>query len=256
MGCEPVLVRGRPCDWPGCAASTNPSLSFAHLVSLRRRQTGGKGEMRFIGLDVHRGFCEVAICEDGKVRSAGRIKTRKQELELFARSLGSDDEVALEVTGGAEAIARILRPHVARVVVANTKKLRQISEAKQKTDRLDARRLAELLAAGLLAEVWCPDEKTRALRRLVARRAQLVRQRTGPRTRSQRRCCATCSNDPTSTTSRERRAGSSFQSSSCRRMSAPRSMDACARSRSSTRRSPWSTARSPRRPSTPRRSAA
>jgi transposase len=134
--------------------------------------------MRFIGLDVHRGFCEVAIAEDGKVRSAGRIKTRKQELELFARSLGSDDEVALEVTGGAEAIARILSPHVARVVVANTKKLRQISEAKQKTDRLDARRLAELLAAGLLVEVWCPDEKTRALRRLVARRAQLVRQRT------------------------------------------------------------------------------
>jgi transposase len=134
--------------------------------------------VRFIGLDVHRGFCEVAIQEDGKVRSAGRIRTRKAELELFARSLGRDDEVALEVTGGAEAIARILRPHVARVVVANTKKLRQISEAKQKTDRLDARRLAELLAAGLLAEVWCPDEKTRALRRLVARRAQLVRQRT------------------------------------------------------------------------------
>jgi len=134
--------------------------------------------VRYIGLDVHRESCEVAIQEEGKVRSAGRIKTRKEELELFAQSLGSDDEVALEVTGGAEAIAAILRPHVARVVVANTKRIRQISEAKQKTDRLDARRLAELLAAGLLVEVWCPDERTRALRRLVARRAQLVRQRT------------------------------------------------------------------------------
>jgi transposase len=129
-------------------------------------------------LDVHREFCEVAISEGGKVRSAGRIRTRKAELELFAQSLGKDDEVALEVTGGAEAIATILRPHVARVVVANTKKLRQISEAKQKTDRLDARRLAELLASGFVAEVWCPDERTRALRRFVARRAQLVRQRT------------------------------------------------------------------------------
>jgi transposase len=56
--------------------------------------------------------------------------------------------------------------------------LRAISEAKAKTDRLDARRLAELLAAGYLAEVWCPDERTRALRRFVARRAQLVRQRS------------------------------------------------------------------------------
>jgi hypothetical protein len=134
--------------------------------------------VRYISLDVHREFCEVAISEEGKLRSAGRIRTRKEELELFAQSLGQDDEVVLEVTGGAEAIAAILRPHVARVVVANTKKLRQISEAKQKTDRLDARRLAELLAAGFVAEVWCPDEKTRALRRYVSRRVQLVRQRS------------------------------------------------------------------------------
>ena len=134
--------------------------------------------MRYIGLDVHREFCEVAISEDGEVCSAGRIRSRRPELELFARSLGRDDEVALEATGGAEAIAGILRPHVARVVVVNAKKLRAISEAKAKTDRLDARRLAELLASGYVAEVWCPDEQTRALRRWVARRAQLVRQRS------------------------------------------------------------------------------
>jgi transposase len=176
MGCEPVLFRGRPCDWPGCAASTNPSLSFAQLVS--RVVDREEEAVRYVGLDVHREFCEVAIAEEGRVRSAGRIRTRRAELELFAQSLGSDDEVALESTGGAVAIARILEAHVARVVVVNTKKLRQISEAKAKTDRLDARRLAELLAAGYLAEVWCPDEPTRALRRLVARRAQLVRQRS------------------------------------------------------------------------------
>jgi transposase len=70
--------------------------------------------VRYIGLDVHREFCEVAISEDGRVRSAGRIRSRRPELELFAQSLGQDDEVALEATGGAEAIAGILRPHVAR----------------------------------------------------------------------------------------------------------------------------------------------
>jgi transposase len=156
--------------------STNPSLSFAQLVS--RVVDREEEAVRYVGLDVHREFCEVAIAEAGRVRSAGRIRTRRAELELFAQSLGSDDEVALESTGGAVAIARILEAHVARVVVVNTKKLRQISEAKAKTDRLDARRLAELLAAGFLAEVWCPDEPTRALRRLVARRAQLVRQRS------------------------------------------------------------------------------
>ena len=38
--------------------------------------------MRSIALDVHRDFCEVAIKEDGELRSAGRIKTTVAELEL------------------------------------------------------------------------------------------------------------------------------------------------------------------------------
>jgi transposase len=47
-----------------------------------------------------------------------------------------------------------------------------------KADKVDARTLARLLAGGLVPEVWLPDERTRRLRRLVSRRAQLVRQRT------------------------------------------------------------------------------
>jgi len=47
-----------------------------------------------------------------------------------------------------------------------------------KTDKLDARTLAKLFAAGFLPEVWTPDEQTRVLRRRISRRAQLVRQRT------------------------------------------------------------------------------
>jgi transposase len=96
----------------------------------------------------------------------------------LANSLAPDDQVALEATGNALAIARVLEPHAARVVVATRKELRAIAEAKVKTDRRDARTLARLLAAGLLHGCWLPDEQTRALRRRLARRAQLVRQRT------------------------------------------------------------------------------
>jgi hypothetical protein len=86
--------------------------------------------MRSIALDVHRDFCEVAVKEGGEVRSRGRIKTSPPELELFARSLAPSDQVALEATGAAEGIAAILEPHVARVVIANTRKLRAIAESK------------------------------------------------------------------------------------------------------------------------------
>ena len=68
--------------------------------------------MRFIGLDVHRDFCEVAIAEAGRVRLAGRVKTEPEALALFAQSLAVDDEVALEATGNALGIARVIEPHV------------------------------------------------------------------------------------------------------------------------------------------------
>jgi transposase len=127
---------------------------------------------------VHLDFCEIAICESGRVRSAGRVASSPEGLQILANSLGPQDQVALEATGNALAIARLLEAHVARVVVAARSELRAITEAKVKTDRHDARTLARLLAAGLLRGCWLPDDNTRALRRRLARRAQLVRQRT------------------------------------------------------------------------------
>src|SRR5215216_5183319 len=114
--------------------------------------------MRSIALDVRRDFREIAIKEAGEVRSAGRVKTNREQLELFAHSLGADDRVALEATGPAAAIARILEPHVARVVVANTRRVRAIAEAKVKTDRVDAQTLCELHDAGFLPATWSPEE--------------------------------------------------------------------------------------------------
>ena len=74
---------------------------------------------RAIGLDVHRGFCVVAICEDGKVRSAGRVPSTSEGLAMLTESLLVSDRVALEVTGGCWEVARILEAHVQRVVVVS-----------------------------------------------------------------------------------------------------------------------------------------
>jgi transposase len=133
--------------------------------------------VRAIGLDVHLEFCEVAIAEGGEVRSAGRIETKPAELELFAKSLGTEDRVALEVTGNAWEIKRLLEPHVGEVIVVSPADT-GIRSARAKTDRLDARTLARLLAAGELDAVWVPDRQTRVMRRRLQRRSQLVRTRT------------------------------------------------------------------------------
>jgi transposase len=144
---------------------------------LHRVVDGEEGGVRAVALDVHRDFCEVAIVAEGRLRSAGRIQTRPEALELFAQSLDPRDWVTLEVTGNAWAIARILEAHVARVIVVSPTDT-GIRQARAKTDRLDARTLARLLWAGELDGVWNPDERVRVMRRRLARRAQLVRARS------------------------------------------------------------------------------
>ena len=84
--------------------------------------------------------------------------------------------MALEVTGRLLEIARILEPHVNRVVVVCPDDTGH--ERRAKTDKLDTRTLATLLWKGELEAVWMPDERCRILRRRLARREQLVRYRT------------------------------------------------------------------------------
>jgi len=126
---------------------------------------------------VHRDFCVVAICEEGVVRSAGRVASTLEGIGTLAASLLSTDRVALEVTGSAWEVTRLLEPHVDRVIVVSPDDT-GIVQARAKTDRLDARTLATLLSRGELEAVWMPDERCRVMRRRLARREQLVRART------------------------------------------------------------------------------
>ena len=133
---------------------------------------------RVIGIDIHRTFGEVVIWENGLTRHEGRVDMTRTALEGFGRQLLKTDEVVIEATGNCMAVSRVLSPHVARVVIANPLQVKAIAHAHVKTDKVDAATLASLHAAGYLPEIWTPDAATERLRRLVARRYQIVRHRT------------------------------------------------------------------------------
>jgi transposase len=99
-------------------------------------------------------------------------------LEGFGKSLLATDEVVIEATGNCMAVSRVLSPFVKRVVIANPLQVKAIAHAHVKTDKVDAGTLASLYAAGYLPEIWTPDAATERMRRLVARRYQVVRHRT------------------------------------------------------------------------------
>jgi transposase len=129
---------------------------------------------RCIGLDVHLDFLQIAICEEGRVYSAGRVPSTPEGLETLVDSLDPTDRVALEVTGSSREIVRLLEPHVRKIIVVSPGDT-GISQARAKTDKLDARTLAKLLWTGELEAVWMPPEWIARMRRRLARREQLVR---------------------------------------------------------------------------------
>jgi transposase len=114
---------------------------------------------RYVGLDVHKREVTACIVDPkGKQRKIIRFPLTRQRLTAFAQvTLRPTDHVALEATTNSWAVADVLRPHVARVVVSNPMATKAIAQAKVKTDKVDAAVLAHLLRCDYLPEVWQPD---------------------------------------------------------------------------------------------------
>jgi transposase len=67
--------------------------------------------------------------------------------------------------------------------VAHARKVREVAPLACKTDKVDARVLAELCRRDLVPELWLPSLEDRALRERLRRRMHLVRTRTSARNR-------------------------------------------------------------------------
>jgi transposase len=140
---------------------------------------------RFVGCDLHKQQITFCILNaKALVLQRGRIATTREAIQAFAQNeLRPTDEVAMEATTNTWAVVDLIEPHVARIVVSNPMTTKAIAAAKIKTDRIDARVLADLLRCRYLPEVWQPDLATRKLRRLVSHRAWVCGERTALKSR-------------------------------------------------------------------------
>jgi transposase len=102
-----------------------------------------------------------------------RITLDKFPVWAKANLLPTDD-VVIEATTNAWHIYDLVLPLVNRVLVAHPPQVKWIAEARVKTDRHDVLRLAHLLAADLIPEVWVPPIPVRQLRSLLAHRRRMV----------------------------------------------------------------------------------
>jgi len=133
--------------------------------------------MAFAGIDLHKSFCQAIVCtSEGDVLKEGRIPTEQEDIEEFFSGLECL-EIALEASTNYEYFYDLLESLGHHVVVAHPLKTRMIADAKVKTDKRDARILAELLRGDLLPTSYVPPKEQRELRHLVRHRIALGRLR-------------------------------------------------------------------------------
>lgn len=133
-----------------------------------------------IGIDLgDRGSCYCVLDENGEVLERDEVITERQPLEVVFRRY-PPSVVALEVGTHSPWVSRVLTGLGHRVIVANARRVKLISESSRKNDRLDAEFLARLARADekLLAPVRHRSETAQADLTLVRVRAQLVELRT------------------------------------------------------------------------------
>jgi len=133
--------------------------------------------MRFIGVDLHKktiSLCVVMVVE-GKRKVVGRRQFNCRNTAGIRQFFESQTpfRVVAEATASYEWFLLLVDDLADRCLLAHPKKLRVIAESKHKSDRIDARILAEFLAIDMIPEAYRPSPRIRQYRVLVRHRRWL-----------------------------------------------------------------------------------
>jgi transposase len=121
---------------------------------------------KYIGMDVHQATTSVAIMEGGgKLIMECILETKAATILEFMRGIRGTLAVTFEEGTCAAWLHDLLKPHVSRVVVCDPRKNALLKHG-SKSDRIDARKLAELLRGDQLSPVYHGDHGVRTLKEL------------------------------------------------------------------------------------------
>src|SRR5579862_2681540 len=120
-----------------------------------------------IGMDVHKESISIAVMNDaGKFVMECVIETKASTILQFIQGLSGDLHVTFEEGTWAAWLYDLLKPHVTKLVVCDPRKNASMKQG-NKSDKIDARRLAELLRLDHLNSVYHGEHGLRSLKELV-----------------------------------------------------------------------------------------
>ena len=140
--------------------------------------------MQYLGIDwSYRRAAWCALSEGGAILGEGALPADEDGLARLVIRLGQEVRAVVEMMSGAIWVRDRLTAAGWEVQIAHARKVRDVAPLACKTDKVDARVLAELCRRDLVPALWLPSLDDRALRERLRRRMHLVRLRTSARNR-------------------------------------------------------------------------
>jgi transposase len=140
----------------------------------------------YIGVDLHKkNFQACAVTADGTRQWELPFPRTAAGLQAFVERCTRATAVAVEASGPTWHFADAIGDRVGQVVIVDPLKTRLKAGYAAKTDRLDARRLADALRRDSVVGIYQPPPTIRELRELCRSRHALVRTRTALLLRAQ-----------------------------------------------------------------------
>ena len=122
---------------------------------------------KYIGMDVHKESISIAVMNhSGKIVMESVIETKASMILQFIDGFRGDLHITFEEGTWAAWLYDLLKPHVTEVVVCNPRKTALLKDG-SKSDRIDARKLAELLYMNKLNPVYHGEHGIRTLKELA-----------------------------------------------------------------------------------------
>ena len=122
-------------------------------------------QAKYIGMDVHQATTVVVVLNaDGRVVWETIVATEARAIIDLLESLSGPLHVTFEETTQAGWLYDVVRGYVTEVIVCDPRHSKSFGS---KSDKVDARKLADLLRAGLLRGVWHGHDATRKLKELM-----------------------------------------------------------------------------------------
>lgn len=130
----------------------------------------------YLGLDIHKKYNQACLIDElGNTVKEQRFLNTKEELDSFLETLPADTQIVIEACSVWQPVFEEMEEKGFDVHLAHPSKVKLIAEARIKTDRIDAKILANLLRTDMLPESYIAPEHIRKLRTIVRHRYSLIR---------------------------------------------------------------------------------